>query len=398
MKGKFFGSLFGFIITLLLIQSVTVSAHPGGRDELGGHFRRADCVYMLHSPTALAESAKNMDQLIALIKQNNSNSKCVNNLSASTIDLEGFTFTGGETATPQPAQPAPKPKPKAAPAPKPAGLQVGKKYPSTLEKCVDGDTAHFKINGKVYKTRFLYIDTPESTNQLEPYGKEAAQFTCDFISQGNVSLQTDGPELYDNYDRLLAWVWVGDKLHQEAITKEGLVEDFYDYGSYQYEDRVNQAMNYARENYLGMYVGNKPKEPKKSEVNKEGESTKTTEESSNKEPDKKEVKSEEAVAVSKEEPNAKEAAMETTAAEDTESSPGFMYFVFFMVLLLLFTPRIFFAFGIKPLIAHRLVAKKLFKNFLLFFVYFILFFITIPLVIIEWIRFIIKKRKQVSAI
>ena len=37
----------------------------------------------------------------------------------------------------------------------------------TLDKCVDGDTAWFKISGERVKSRFLYIDTPESTNKKD---------------------------------------------------------------------------------------------------------------------------------------------------------------------------------------------------------------------------------------
>jgi len=111
LKYKFFTSV---LLLLLLFTSLfpTISnAHNGARDELGGHFRRADCVYLLHSPTPLAESAKNINELISLIKQNNSNSQCVSNLSPSTIDLEGFTFPNASTtpATPQPKKNTPKP-------------------------------------------------------------------------------------------------------------------------------------------------------------------------------------------------------------------------------------------------------------------------------------------------
>ena len=52
----------------------------------------------------------------------------------------------------------------------------------TLSKCVDGDTAWFYLNEEEIKTRFLAIDTPESTNKIEEYGKEASNFTCDKLT------------------------------------------------------------------------------------------------------------------------------------------------------------------------------------------------------------------------
>lgn len=132
-------------------------------------------------------------------------------------------------------------------------LELNKKYSAFLEKCVDGDTAYFNINGKVYKTRFLYINTPESTNKVEPYGSEAAEFSCSKLKEGNITLETDGGNLFDKYDRLLAWVWIDDKLLQEEITRAGLVKGFYDYGDYRYEERIHAAMEEAKTSQRGMY-------------------------------------------------------------------------------------------------------------------------------------------------
>lgn len=133
------------------------------------------------------------------------------------------------------------------------GIRLGEKYDAEFVKCVDGNTAHFKINGQVFKTRFLYIDTPENSNEIEPYGKEASVFTCNFLKTGKITIETDGESVYDQYGRLLAWVWVGDQLLQEEMTKAGFVEDFYDYGDYLYEDRIISAMEDARKLSKGIY-------------------------------------------------------------------------------------------------------------------------------------------------
>ena len=47
-----------------------------------------------------------------------------------------------------------------------------------LDKCIDGDTAWFMVDGKREKVRLLGIDTPESTNIIEDYGEEASNYTC----------------------------------------------------------------------------------------------------------------------------------------------------------------------------------------------------------------------------
>ncbi|MFV0499188.1 MAG: thermonuclease family protein [Bacilli bacterium] len=113
----------------------------------------------------------------------------------------------------------------------------------TLSKCVDGDTAWFNIDGVATKVRFLYIDTPESTNTVEPYGKEASNFTCSMLSNASeIRLEYDGDKK-DKYNRILAWIWADDILIQEEIAKNGYVEKFYDYGNYKYEKRVSKAVN-----------------------------------------------------------------------------------------------------------------------------------------------------------
>ncbi|MFD1737027.1 thermonuclease family protein [Bacillus salitolerans] len=225
-----------FLLSYLLIPHA-VSAHPGSLDELGGHFRNKDCVYLLHEPTPLAMDAKNMDELINLIKKYNRN-KCTKDVTALKIELNQLSYSGNVSTNSNSLEPE---------------VNLGKTYKATLLSCTDGDTAVFSINGKPYKTRFLFIDTPENTANKEDFGEEATNFTCDLLTQGNILLETDGEDLFDKYDRLLAWVFVDDKLLQEEITKEGLVEDFYDYGTYKYENRIRNAMEEARADKVGLF-------------------------------------------------------------------------------------------------------------------------------------------------
>ena len=311
------------IMTLSYLPTLAL-AHNGGRDELGGHFRRADCVYILHEPSPLAKTATNLTELLALIKENNSNSACIENLSQSTIDLEGYTFTGSQSTSPQTGSAPSQPK-ETAPDPE-TQLQIGQKYTATLVKCTDGDTANFDINGTIYKTRFLYIDTPESTNQMEPFGKEASDYTCSFLKQGEITIETDGKDLFDKYERLLAWVWVGEKLHQEEITKAGLVEDFYDYGTYKYEDRIISAMENAKTNYTGMFASSKPTDTRSK--NESTEKVKSPTEYEDVAPDSKENQSEEKEAIEKE--------VESSIAEEKNGSIYTGIFIIILILILVF--------------------------------------------------------------
>lgn len=221
------------ILTLFLsIFPSQSSAHNGRLDKLGGHFRNSDCSYLLHKPTSLAKKAKTKAALLTLIKKYSSNT-CKNNLTTSKISLVGYKLPAGTVTT------------------KPT---LKTKYTATFSKCTDGDTANFKIKGKIYKTRFLFIDTPEYTTTKEKYGKEASNYTCSKIKKAKkITLELDGNDKYDKYGRLLAWVWVDGKLLQESITKAGLVEGYYDFGTYRYESKVRSAMMYAKKYHKGMY-------------------------------------------------------------------------------------------------------------------------------------------------
>ncbi|QED50117.1 nuclease [Cytobacillus dafuensis] len=244
--------IFVFTTISFFILPTLTAAHNGARDELGGHFRKADCVYLLHEPSSLAKTAANMDELIQLIKKYNSNSSCASGLSKENVDLEGYSFPN-QNETGQKEVSTPSDNISSTEEPNDA-IKLGTRYPAELVKCTDGDTAQFKINGQTYITRFLYIDTPESTNKIEPFGKEASTYTCSFLRSGNITLETDGDRVFDKYNRLLAWVWVDDQLLQEEITKAGFVEDFYDYGDYLYEDRIVSSMAEAKKLSKGMYA------------------------------------------------------------------------------------------------------------------------------------------------
>ena len=61
-------------------------------------------------------------------------------------------------------------------------VQANTREEVEFSKCTDGDTAHFKINGKDTTVRFLAINAPEYTKTKEPYGKEASAYVCDVLN------------------------------------------------------------------------------------------------------------------------------------------------------------------------------------------------------------------------
>ncbi|WP_227521909.1 thermonuclease family protein [Bacillus solitudinis] len=332
--------------TFYLFAASTGEAHNGSLDKLGGHFRNTDCKYLLHKPTNLIQTASSKPELFTLIKNNNNNNSCTSELTKEMIDL--------------------------ASAASPTELILGQSYTATLEKCTDGDTANFNVLGTTYKTRFLYIDTPENTNQVEPFGREASDFTCHFLKQGAVTLETDGPELFDRYNRLLAWVWVEDLLHQEVITKAGLVEKFYDYGTYLYEEQVITAMDEARDNRVGIYGIE--------EVEEEHEQDHSISI---------------APVINPSEVNTKET---KTSDESLESDSGFGIVIFALALLIMYfwIPKIQAKARVKSLIIHHLQTKKVWLNLLLSVALIVFWYVLLIIVIIEVVHLLKNLKKPQS--
>ena len=125
----------------------------------------------------------------------------------------------------------------------------------SLEKCVDGDTAWFIYNNEKIKARFLAIDTPESTNKKEPFGKEASDFTCNMLINANkIEIEYDpNSDKLDKYDRHLVWVFVYDTLLQNLIIKNGLGKVAYLYDDYKYTNTLENSELIAKANRIGIW-------------------------------------------------------------------------------------------------------------------------------------------------
>lgn len=80
---------------------------------------------------------------------------------------------------------------------------------ATVVRVIDGDTAVFRLqSGATEKTRFIGVDTPESTNSIEQYGREAAAYTKRALATGQTVFLERDVEERDRYGRLLAYVWL----------------------------------------------------------------------------------------------------------------------------------------------------------------------------------------------
>ncbi|MBQ9318064.1 MAG: thermonuclease family protein [Bacilli bacterium] len=126
-------------------------------------------------------------------------------------------------------------------------------------KCVDGDTATFKINGKKKKVRFIGIDTPESVHpykEVEEYGKSASEYTCYLLKTAeNISLSYENNlSKTDKYGRILAWVWADDELVQEKLISVGYAEVKYIYSNNSKLDLLYKAEKKAQDEKIGIWT------------------------------------------------------------------------------------------------------------------------------------------------
>lgn len=131
---------------------------------------------------------------------------------------------------------------------------------ATLGKCVDGDTAHFIVNNKTIKARFLAIDTPEySSKEKEKYGDMASQYTCKMLTNAKIiELEYDsGSDKQDKYNRDLVWVFVDKELLQEKLVGIGYAEIKYIYGDYKYTSLLYESQTNAKNNKYGIWSDQK---------------------------------------------------------------------------------------------------------------------------------------------
>lgn len=79
---------------------------------------------------------------------------------------------------------------------------------------IDGDTSHFEVprtfdSTGVVKARYLAVDTPESTGQIEEWGKAASRFTKEKLESATSIIieSNDNSWNFDGNGRYLVWVW-----------------------------------------------------------------------------------------------------------------------------------------------------------------------------------------------
>lgn len=126
-----------------------------------------------------------------------------------------------------------------------------------VERVVDGDT--IVLVDRKEHVRLIGANTPETVkpnSPVEPWGPEASAFTKQFLSSGEVRLEFDG-DRRDKYERILAYVWVGDRMLNEELIRAGLARAELQYHySAAMKARFRHAEAEARTARRGIWSGN----------------------------------------------------------------------------------------------------------------------------------------------
>lgn len=120
----------------------------------------------------------------------------------------------------------------------------------TYNQGVDGDTSIFRVNGKNITTRYLGINTPESTYRVDPWGFAASRFTKGILAKATTVVLVAEGERTDSNGRYLAWVWyrTSDTSDFRLLNLE-IVENAYSVGKAvgtQYADLFSTAEKTVR--------------------------------------------------------------------------------------------------------------------------------------------------------
>ena len=118
-------------------------------------------------------------------------------------------------------------------------------------RVADGDTFTCRDGRKV---RLTGIDSPE--RQQPPFGGRAQQALRRMLPNGTaVRLEYDAAPI-DQYGRVLAYVWLGPRLVNEAMIRDGWAVLYTVPPNVKYAERFRQAQNEARAGGAGLWAQN----------------------------------------------------------------------------------------------------------------------------------------------
>lgn len=122
-----------------------------------------------------------------------------------------------------------------------------------VQRVVDGDTLLLADHTRI---RLIGVDTPETkrpNTPVEPFGPEASEFTREHVEGRIVRLEFD-KERHDKYERVLAYVYLGDWFLNEELIRAGLGRAITNHPySESMKRRFRTAQHQAQRERLGIW-------------------------------------------------------------------------------------------------------------------------------------------------
>lgn len=116
-------------------------------------------------------------------------------------------------------------------------------------RIVDGDSMFITYQGERREMRLMGIDAPEGRQE---WGEEARDYTHDW-TEGKTLQLTFGSRQTDKYDRLLAYVWDGDRLLNLEIVRDGFALPYMLKKHEPYFKEINHALKEAKYEGTGFW-------------------------------------------------------------------------------------------------------------------------------------------------
>ncbi|NGZ77224.1 thermonuclease family protein [Saccharibacillus alkalitolerans] len=125
-----------------------------------------------------------------------------------------------------------------------------------VERTVDGDTFIATLDdGSRERVRMLLIDTPETKKEgtpVQPFGPEASDYAKKRLTGKAVELEFD-EEQRDQYDRMLAYVYLDGERFNEKLLEQGLARVVVYKPNDKYADEFRSVEAEAKRKKLGVW-------------------------------------------------------------------------------------------------------------------------------------------------
>jgi micrococcal nuclease len=135
-------------------------------------------------------------------------------------------------------------------------IEPGATTTATVLSVIDGDTIDVIIEGNKdsVRVRYIGIDTPEpyATKVPECGSSEATARNKQLVENKVVSL-VRGADPYDDYERLLAYVYVDDEFVNETLVREGFAQVMMIKPNIQFKSNFTSLYTQAREQKIGIW-------------------------------------------------------------------------------------------------------------------------------------------------